>query len=415
MIQSSNKPVESNSLNSGYLVLIFIFWPFIAFLLACADYRNKISKKIILAFFAVYGMLFFLNPLMDGSRRADGLKVIAEEPIANLFNTFDNLYEESLDFVEPVLMFAISRFTNFHGILFAVYALIFGSLMLYYLNKMYGHYRDNRSTNALIFFILLICANPIDGIGGFRMWTAAWIYSVAVLNYLHKPHFKYVLIACCSFAVHFSFFPVVVLFALYTLFKNKPKIYGLLAISTFFVAELNIAQVRDFAAVFGAASEKKVTAYTHEGYIETVAEGSENAAWFVQFIKYGMKYFILLCLLLIFYKTRGHFKSKITANFYSFTLLLLSFANISGLLPSGGRFYKVYYIFAYSTILLYYIYEKREKQLSILNRMGLPIVALFVIFTFRIITDTASVYLLGPSFMMPLGLNENISLQSILF
>ncbi|MGV8995265.1 MAG: EpsG family protein [Flavobacterium sp.] len=415
MIESSNKPLESNSLNSGYLVLIFIFWPFIAFLLACADYRNKISRKIILAFFALYGLLFYLNPLMDGYRRAEGLKVIAEQPFSNLFNTFANLYEESLDFVEPVLIFTISRFTDFHGILFAVYALIFGSLMLYYLRKMYGHYESNKNANTLMFLIFLICANPIYNIGGFRMWTASWIYAICVLNYIHKPNFKYVLLSACAFLVHFSFFPLIIMFMLYTFLKNRVKIYGLLAISTFFVAELNISQVRQYAALFGAASERKITAYTYEGHIETVAEGAGNAAWYVQFINGGVKYFILFCLLFIFYKTKGQFKSKFTASFYSFSLLILSFANISGLLPSGSRFYKVYYIFAYTTILLYYIYENSERKLNTLNRIGVPILALFIIFTFRLFSDTASAYLLGPSFMMPFALIENISLQTLIF
>ncbi len=413
--QVQKKIAIINSANKGYLILIFIFWPFIAFLLACADFKNKASKKIILAFFALYGLLFFLNPLMDGFRRAEHLRTIAELPLSNLLNTFDNLYEESLDFVEPILMFTVSRFTDFHGILFAVYALIFGTLMLYYLNKLYGHYESNKNANTIMFFIFLVCANPIYNIGGFRMWTASWIYAVCVLNYIHKPNYKYVLFSAIAFLVHFSFFPLIVVFAIYTLFKNRVKIYGILAISTFFVAELNITKVREYAALFGTASERKITAYTYEGHIETVAEGAQNAAWYVQFINGGIKYFTLFCLLFIFYKTKGQFKSKIAASFYSFTLLLLSFANISGLLPSGSRFYKVYYVFAFSSILLYYIYENSDRKLSIVNRIGIPIVALFAIFTLRLFSDTASAYLIGPSFMMPLALMDNISLQSILF
>lgn len=415
MIQNSNKPADSNSLNSGYLVLIFIFWPFIAFLLACADYRNKISRKIILAFFAVYGMLFFLNPLMDGFRRAEGLKIIAEQPFANLFNTFNNLYEESLDFVEPVLIFTVSRFTDASGVLFAVYALIFGSLMIFYLNKMYGHYTLNKNTNTLLFLVLLICANPIFNISGFRMWTAAWIYSIGVLLYLHKPKFKYLLLSAFSFLVHFSFFPLVILFAIYSLLKNRPKIYGIFAIGTFFVAELNIAQVRQYAALFGTASERKITAYTYEGHIETVAELSEKSAWYIQYINNGVKYFTLLTLLIIFYKTKGKFKTLLAANFYSFTLLVLSFANLSALLPSGTRFYRVYNIFAFSAILLYFVYEEKTKNITSLNRIGIPVVAFFTLLSFRLFSDTASAYLLGPSFLMPLGILENVSIQSILF
>ncbi len=318
--QVQKKIAIINSANKGYLILIFIFWPFIAFLLACSDYKNKISKRIILAFFALYGLLFYLNPLMDGFRRAEHFQKISQQPFSNLINVFDNLYEESLDFVEPLLMFIVSRFTDFYGILYVVYALIFGSLMLYYLNKLYGHYESNKNANTVMFLIFLVCANPIYNIGGFRMWTAAWIYAICVLNYIHKPNYKYLLLSAISFLVHFSFFPLVVVFAIYTFFKNRVKIYGILAISTFFVAQLNIAKVREYAALFGTASERKITAYTYEGHIETVAELSDNSAWYVQFINGGVKYFILFCLLFIFYKTKGHFKSKIAASFYSFVI-----------------------------------------------------------------------------------------------
>ena len=413
--QNQNKQKIGSSLNSGYLVLIFLIWPFIAFLLAFVYYKNKISNKIILAFFALYGMLFYLNPVMDGFRKAANLKIIAEQPFENIFNSFENLYEETLDFVEPIIIFTVSRFTDFHGVLFAVYALIFGSLMMFYINKMYGHYASNKSTNTLLFLVLLIFVNPIFNINGFRMWTAAWVYSIAVLCYLHKANYKYLLLSAFSFFIHFSFFPLVILFVIYTLLKNRPKIYMLFAIGTFFTSELNIGKVKEYAALFGTASEDKINAYTYDEYVETVNELSGNSAWYIDAINNGLKYFTLLTLLIIFFKTRGNFKTKLTANFYSFALLQLSFANISGLLPSGGRFYTVYYTFAFSAILLYYVYENTNKNMMHINKIGIPIVVLFVIFALRLFSDTASVYLFGPSFMMLFGIIENVSLQSVLF
>ncbi|MEC5166431.1 hypothetical protein RCH18_002171 [Flavobacterium sp. PL11] len=412
---NNNKSIGENQENSGYLLLVFLIWPFIAFAMACSNFKNNLNKKIILAFFALYGILYFLNPAMDGQRRADGLKIIAQEPLENLFYTFENLYEETLDFAEPLLMFLISRFSDFHGVLFGIYALIFGVLMLYYLNRMYLYYLDKKSITTLLFFTLLVCANPINNIGGFRMWAAAWIFAIGLLGYLQNPKNKYLVLAACSFLIHFSFLPVVILSVIYSVFKNRPKIYGLGAIATFFVAELNIESVRQYAAFFGTASQNKVGAYTGESYIENLAELATKSAWYIDFINYGLKYFVLISLLVVFLKTKGQFKNKIIANFFSFTLMLLSFANISSLLPSGSRFYVVFYIFAFSTLLLYYAYETDYRKTELINRIGIPIVVLYVIFTFRLFSDNASVYLFGPSFMMPFGILENVSLQSILF
>lgn len=414
----STPPVYSKgneSKNAGLTLLIFFVWPVLGFLLACKDFRNKNNHKIIMMFFALYGLLFYLNPAMDGQRRADTLIEIHQKSFDQLGAVFDTLYEETIDFAEPVIMYVVSRFTDFYGILFAVYALLFGALMLYFLKRMYGHYQISYNKNALLFLVLLICINPINNINGFRMWTAAWIFAVGVMSYLHHQKYKYVLVAAVSFFVHFSFFPLVILFLIYTLFKNKPIIYGSIALITFFIAELNIQQFQEYAALLGQASEVKAKAYTGEEYIEKVSELGGQTAWYIIAITKATQYFVLTTLLILFSKTKGKFKNKVTANFYSYTLLLLSFANLASLLPSGGRFYTVFYIFATSTALLYYQYESPEKKLTLFNKIGIPVVALAVVFAFRLFSDSASAYLLGPSFLMPWAFSENISLQSIIF
>jgi len=403
------------SQNEAYGIIIFLFWPFLAFIYACTDFSNKINRIIIIAFFALYGLTFYVNPVMDGQRRVDSFERMYSEPFENLYNTFDTLYEETLDFVELVIMYSVSRFSDFYGVLFAVYALIFGGLMLHYLKVFYKYYTFNPNPNTVLFFILLVCANFISNINGFRMWFAAWVFAVGVLKYLHKPNYIFVLLSACSILVHFSFLPVVGLFVIYTVVKNWPKIYGILAIITFFMAELNIQKLQQYAAIFGSASEKKINAYTGEEYIETVSELAGQGAWYIELIKNGLKYFVLFSLAVIFIKTRGHFKTKVMANFYSFTLLLLSFANISSLVPSGGRFYTVFNIFAFSTILLYYVYEFTEKKITSVNKIGVPIVGLYVVFTFRLFSDSASLYLIGPTFFMHNAFIENVSLQSFIF
>ena len=49
------------------------------------------------------------------------------------------------------------------------------------------------------------------------------------------------------------------------------------------------------------------------------------------------------------------------------------------------------------------------------KKTRIALVFLFVIFTFRLFTDPASIFLFGPSFFMPTAFFENTSLQSLLF
>ena len=150
--------------NNARLLILFIFWPFLGFLLSLKDFQNKFNQKIILFFCVLFGLLFYINPLQDGQRRADMLKEAYTQPFEMAFNSFDNLYKESLDFIEPLIVFTVSRFTDYHGVLFGIYAFIFGGLMIYYLNRVYQHYLKFPNKNALIFLILLIFVNPINEI-----------------------------------------------------------------------------------------------------------------------------------------------------------------------------------------------------------------------------------------------------------
>lgn len=401
--------------NNARLLILFIFWPFLGFLLSLKDFQNKFNQKIILIFFVLFGLLFYVNPLQDGQRRADGLKEAYNQPFEMAFNAFDNLYKESVDFIEPLIIFTVSRFTDFHGVLFGFYALIFGALMIYYLNRMHQHYLKFPNKNALIFLILLIFVNPINEINGFRMWTAAWIFSVGVINYLHEAKWRHILFASVAMFLHFSFGPLIVLLLIYKLLGNRTLLFVILAIITFFIAELNIKQVQTIADHISPATGSKINAYTDERYIERVSELKNQSAWFVTLNQKGILYYTVALLVIIYVRTKGVFKNRVTDNFYSFTLLLLSFANISALLPSGGRFYTIFNIFVFTTGVLYYVYELKNKKLELINWIGLPLVILFVIFSFRLFTDPASLYLFGPSFFMPTAFFENTSLQSLLF
>ena len=150
--------------NNARLLILFVFWPFLGFLLALKNFQNKFNQKIILIFFVLFGLLFYINPLQDGQRRADGLKEAYNQTFEMAFNAFDNLFKESLDFIEPLIIFTVSRFTDYYGVLFGVYAFIFGGLMIYYLNRVHLHFLKFPNINAFIFLILLIFVNPIKNI-----------------------------------------------------------------------------------------------------------------------------------------------------------------------------------------------------------------------------------------------------------
>lgn len=413
-IKDGNSAGESKTL--PYLWLAFIVWPLLGFILAWRYIRFKSARNIIVSFYALYGLLYVINPAMDGARRANQLEIAHLRPFWDISYQIENLYESTVDFLDPMIIFIVSRFTDFHGILFAVYGIIFGVLSLRYFHVLLSNYSGRTlNYNALAFFFLLVCANFVFNIGGFRMWSAAWIFSLGTLLYIKDKSLKYIVFAGFSIFMHFSFIPLMILLIGYYFLGNRPVLYALIAFGTFFINDINIEMVQSYASNLGTALEGKIDAYTHERYIRGRENAKQNYAWFLSIGPNLMFYFTIISVLFVFISTKAKTKDCFFGGLFSMTLLLLAFSNISNLLPSGGRFIVVFYIFAFSTLFIYYLKRDSNKTLNITNFLGLPIIALYISIIFRIGTETVSLYLVGPSFLLPLGFLDSVPLKEFLF
>lgn len=399
-----------------YIWLAFFFWPLLGFLLAWYHIRTKGAKYIILAFYFLYGLLYVINLAMDGARRADRLSEAHKEPLSNVFFYINNLYESTVDFLDPVIIYFVSRFSDFHGFLFGTYALIFGSLSLKFiqnLSRRYINYPMNK--NALFFFILLVWTNFIFQIGGFRMWTAAWIFSLSTLYYLTHRKIKFIVIAGISLLMHFSFIPLILLLLAYHFLGNKPSLYGVLALGSFLVADLDVVLLQDYSSNLGSAIERKVAAYTDENYMQGRFAAKEQYVWFMSIGPKLLSYFTYVSLGYLYSKTKGVTKDSVFNGLFSLALLFMAFSNISSLLPSGGRFRVVFYTFAFASLFVYYLKFEKKYSLIGLNWIGLPIAMLYILIKFRIATDTISLYLIAPSLVMPFGFYDSVPLKDFLF
>jgi hypothetical protein len=406
---------QKYSTNNNTLIGLFLVWPVLGFVAACTDVSKRLNRVIILLFFGLYGLFVTINPNMDGARRALIFEEISYKPFTDFFTVFDDAITEGSDFAEPLLMFVVSRFSGYYGVLFSVYALIFGSLFIVFFKKIAKFHYEHPSINSLFFLFVLAWVNPIFNINGFRMWTAAWVFSLGVLLYIINQKKQYILVAGLSVFIHFTFIPIFFLFCLYTIIGNRTFAYGIAAIITFFIAELDIAFVKQYTTYLGSAFQEKITVYTYEGHIENVNQNQQNMVWYMQLGPKIFFYFFNINLLFLYKKSKGFFENKLLESLYSITLLFLTFSNIATLLPSGVRFRTVFYIFATAALLIYYTQEGFSKKLQKINLFGLPIVILVILITFRTGSDTISPYLLGPSITMIGGFYDVTSLKDILF
>lgn len=405
--QNSSKTSGKESL----LWITFLIWPFFAFVLAWKNIRSPNSKKIILSYYTLYGLLYVINPSMDGARRATSLTDAYQQPFSNLIYYFENLYETTLDFLDPLLIYSVSRFTDFHGVLFGLSALLFGIMSFNYLSLLMSTTKlDKFNVNSILFISLLIWSNSIFSIGGFRMWFAAWVFAYGALAFVVHKEKKYIFLASLSVIIHFSFIPISIILLLYYIMGNRPYIYGFFALTTFFVAELDLQMIKNIANGLGPAFEQKVTSYTYHQYVEKTTELEQESAWFMVVGPRGLYYMTCISLLLLYRKIRVLNTDHIIYRLFSFSLLILSFSNITSLFPSGVRFRTLFMMFAFSTLFIYFQEYIKRKGLSLINILVLPFALIFVLIDIRIGAESFSTFLLAPGIILPVGLFESLSL-----
>ena len=177
MNQTVDKILHFPANRSKHYLVLFIVWPFASFITALINYRQREAKKVVYLFLIYYGLTFVNNnPYVDAYRYALTFKENALLPFSEFLNIVGGLYSDTtVDIIEPLISFIVSRFTSNYSFYFAVWAALFGFFYLKSINLLYEKHSERPGWNTLILLIFFILILPVTSITGIRMWTAAWI------------------------------------------------------------------------------------------------------------------------------------------------------------------------------------------------------------------------------------------------
>ena len=409
----------SNPVSSKYYLLLFLLWPFLAFLVALADYSHKEAKKVVYLFLIYYGATTVVDVgyYIDAAGYALALKKQSLLPFSDITKIFTNLYSEggSIDVVESLLSFLVSRFTHDHRVLFAVYAAIFGFFSLKSINLLHERYRQSPNLDALIFLGFFSFLLPVMAISGFRMWTAMWIFLYGAYHVILYRDIKYFLFAFGAVFVHWSFLSVNGILLIYFFLRNRDIIYIPLALFSF-VAPYIIAPFLSVVSLkMGGAFEDRYSMYSNEAYASGIQESMQQAAWFMRIGSDLVLYFLLLAIIIIRFKYGYLMKGKAESNLFSFNLLLLTFVNVGKTLPSlGGRFQMLFFLFATMYVFLFFVKKPPGRTISYLTFIGLFPMLLYSLISLRQGSDTINAWIFSPGLGIP-WLMDDINLASVLF
>ncbi|SHE64197.1 EpsG family protein [Psychroflexus salarius] len=393
---------------------MFLFWPLMAVVKAVENFDKPFSKKIIMAFFALYGFCFVIDSRMDGERYAERLELAYTKPFSSFFDQLFDLYNTSLDFLQPLITYIISRFTDSHHVLFAVYALIFGFFYLKSIGFVMSKIKPSQSLTSKLYIVLLVVLIPIFNINGFRMWTAAWIFILGALHVVWDRDYKYLLLCVSACFMHFSFLGANVVLVAWIFAGNRPWLYLMMGLVTMTVSEINFQSIQNIAEQISPAFDEKASAYASEQYADKVSEQKAQAVWFMKLSPILLKSILIFnSILLMFKYYKNDRLRKAEVNILSFSLLFLSYANIVSLVPSGGRFLSVFYVLSVINSLILIKYWQ-PKITSIYSTFSLAFMALPIIISLRVGFSTLSTVVLSPSIVIPFGYDLNWSFLDVI-
>jgi hypothetical protein len=413
----TNQFFSTPLLQPKHYFLLFLVWPFMAFIAALANYSQKEAKKVVYFFLIYYGLTFvIIDESVDAARYALMLKATAALPFSDFFKIVGGIYssDTSVDIVQPLITFIVSRFTDNYGILFAVYAALFGYFYLKSIDLLHNRYKEDQGWNSFIqmaFFTLIL---PITTINGFRMWTAAWIFFYGAYHVILNRDPRYFLITLGSCLVHFSFLSVNAILVIYYFAGNRNFIYFPLAVVSFVLPKLIAPYIQLLSFRLGGGLQSRVNMYTNEYYIASIHQQSEQVAWFIQIGNDLLFYYLLFAIIVIQIWRRYAMKEKAEKNLFSFILLFLAFVNFGKNIPSlGARFQIVFFLFA-TLYLFLYMLKMPGGKLNLLTIIGLFPMALFAAIAFRQGSESINAWIFTPGFGLP-QLVPGLSIAELLF
>ena len=198
MTEGFSRSVALPYLDTKNYLILFLLWPFLACITAILNFGQKEARNIVYAFLVYYGLTFVVgNEGIDASRIAMALKMNAMLPFSDIFRIIGGVYatDTTVDIVEPLISFVVSRITEDHRLLFGTFAALFGYFYVRSLSLLFDEAKYNFGWNSLIYMIFLASILPVTSINGFlQPETASANPTDLIINHPQAIHTKTVFI-----------------------------------------------------------------------------------------------------------------------------------------------------------------------------------------------------------------------------
>ena len=362
----------------------FIIFPFVGFINAIRNYRSDWAKPTIIAFIAFFGLTMVKSDGADSSRYITNLEFMynGNKDFDTIQNSFYTQEGGQADIYVTLVTFFFSLFTDNGNLLFMFFGLVFG---YFYTNNIWLVLKESSGKLSWEKVVLIFTFSMIIGfwsVNGVRMWTAAHIFFYGGFIYLFHNNKKGLVIAAASILVHFSFVLPVALLLVYSVVRLNFRLLYVFYIASFFIVELNVGFIKSFLeSNMPDFILPRVKSYLSDEYIEGSNDAFQQANWYIIYFQKMLSYFNLVFITILFFRLKNE-RAVAVKRLIGFALLFLTVANITSLLPSGGRFLNVAFLFSLAAIFIT-VANTKDAFIPKSIKMLSPLLIVFCIVSIR--------------------------------
>ena len=414
---------------SFYIFIVTLLFPFVGLILSLVQWKKSWAMNMFWLACIYMGAILIYHH--EGTMLGEGMD--SGRYVLILINMYNNpsltfwsilsLYQidmNHMDLYQQLITYFISRFTDNGHVLFAVFATVFG----FFYSRNIWYILDKLPSKKLgilyVLFGLFFLVCPITQINGVRMWTALHVLVYAMLPYLVEKKKSRLWLLFITPLIHFSYLYVGIFSIIYVLipfrFKTNNSLFIYFAIITYivtlFINSLSLDAVSSMIAEYSPeAYEDRIDLYVNQNLLDrnNVAAATNN--WYLAAGRNISNWCYSIILVLLFPVIRKYFKgNKTITNLYVYTMLIGSFANITALIPSGGRFQILATMFKLSTILLIVLNIPKNITIYKISQIFSIILILPFIVEFRKLFDFFGINLIFGNFITLFFIESNVPL-----
>lgn len=168
-------------------LILFIISPFLTFLNACFNMRNKSAQIVFVLFFGLFGYCHtFSDMRADSYRKYELFTYYAADDYDDIIKDF--IAGETRDIYESLLFSTIKIFTDNPHIMMMIVGLIGGFFYLLIMKRFFADLRMKITIPIAILIIFMVIESNIPAMGGIRNFSALPIYIYSLIRLLidHK-------------------------------------------------------------------------------------------------------------------------------------------------------------------------------------------------------------------------------------